>query len=281
MIAAHDASRRRFLRIAVSTGGALVVGFAAGEADAQDMKLPLDLIGDELMPLGAFVMVERDNRVVIGSRACEVGQGAKTRGPMLVAEELDVDWSSVKLAHGPASAAYYNGAMGEGMMPSADYAMPDWQRRVGGAMGEVGKLLGLQITGGSTSIRDGFDKMRLAGASAREALKLVAAQRLGVAVDRLRTEGGAVIAPDGSSLPYADLAEAAARIEPPQVEPRPASSWRLLGTELPRPDMLAKVTGTQAYGIDTRLPGMKFASVRMNPRLGGTPICGVSPFLRG
>jgi isoquinoline 1-oxidoreductase beta subunit len=77
-----------------------------------------------------------------------------------------------------------------------------------------------------------------------------------------------VIARDGTRLPYADLAAAAAGIDAPQVDPRDPSEWRLLGRELPRPDMLAKVTGTAVYGIDTRLPGMKFASVRMNPRLG-------------
>jgi len=136
-------------------------------------------------------------------------------------------------------------------------------------VGAAGKLLDTQITGGSTAVRDGFDKMRRAGASAREALKSVASQRLRVPVAQLRTEGGAVIAPDGTALPYAALAEAAAQIEPPQVEPRPRSAWRLIGTDLPRPDMPTKVTGTQAYGLDTRLPGMKFATVRMNPRLGG------------
>ena len=264
MSRAGKITRRAFL-----VGSAAIAGGVAFGVWKVRQPVPNPLNPDSGAAMNAFLVIDQDGITVVSGRA-DMGQGAQTTLAALVAEELDVDWSSVKLAHGPASAAYYNGAMGEGMMPSADYAMPDWQRRVGGAMGEVGKLLGLQITGGSTSIRDGFDKMRLAGASAREALKLVAAQRLGVAVDRLRTEGGAVIAPDGSSLPYADLAEAAARIEPPQVEPRPASSWRLLGTELPRPDMLAKVTGTQAYGIDTRLPGMKFASVRMNPRLGGT-----------
>ena len=263
-------TRRTFLVSAAAITG----GVAFGVWKVRQ-PIPNPLHPDAGAAMSAFLVIDQDGITVVSGRA-DMGQGAQSALAMLVADELDVDWSSVRLAHGPASAAYYNAAMGESLFPVADYAMSDWMRSVGGAVGEVGKLLGTQMTGGSTSVRDGFDKMRLAGASAREALKMVASQRLGVPVAQLRTEGGAVIAPDGTALPYADLAEAAARIEPPQVEPRPRSEWRLIGTELPRPDMPAKVTGTQAYGLDTRLPGMKFATVRMNPRLGG-PMRGFDP----
>ena len=264
MSKAGKIARRTFL-----IGSAAIVGGVAFGVWKVRQPVPNPLNPESGAALNAFLVIDQDGITVISGRA-EMGQGAQTTLAALVAEELDVDWAQVQVAHGPASAAYYNGAMLEGAFPSADYELPNWQRSLAGSLGQVGKLMNLQITGGSTSMRDGYDKMRRAGASAREALKIAAAQRLNTTPDTLRTEGGAVIARDGTRLPYADLAEAAARIEAPQVEPRPRADWRLLGTELPRPDMLAKVTGTAGYGVDTRLPGMKFASVRMSPRLGGT-----------
>jgi len=257
-------TRRGFLVGAVAITGGVAFG-------VYKVRQP---IANPLQPengtaLNAFLIIDQDGITVLTGRA-EMGQGAQTTLAAMVAEELDVDWADVKLAHGPASAAYYNGALLEAAVGGADYERAQWRRSLGSALGEVGKLLGTQLTGGSSSMRDGYGKLRHAGASAREALKLAAAERLGVGIDRLRTESGAVIAPDGTRLPYGELAEAAAQIDAPQVEPRPASEWRFLGTELPRPDMMAKSTGTAGYGIDTRLDGMTFATVRMNPRLGGS-----------
>lgn len=255
-------ARRTFL-----IGSAAIVGGVAFGVWKVRQPVPNPL--PDSGSLNAFLVIDQRGVTVVTGRA-EMGQGAQTTLAALLAEELDIDWQHVRLEHGPASEAYYNAALFEGAIGGADYALREWQRGVGSALGEVGKLLGTQITGGSTSLRDGFDRLRLAGASAREALKRAAAVRLNTTPDTLRTEGGAVISRDGTRIPYADLAEAAARIEAPQVAPRDPSSWRLLGRELPRPDMPAKVTGTATYGVDVRLPGMKFASVRMNPRLGGT-----------
>lgn len=256
-------TRRSFLVASAAVAG----GVAFGVWKIRQ-PVPNPLHPDAGTAMSAFLVIDRDGITVVSGRA-DMGQGAQSGLAIAVADELDVDWSSVRVAHGPASAAYYNAIMLEAALPGADYRQSEWMRDLARALGGVGKFLGTQITGGLMSLRDGFDRMRMAGASAREALKMAASQRLGVPVAQLRTEAGAVIAPDGTALAYADLAEAAARIEPPQVEPRPRSAWRLIGTDLPRPDMPAKVTGTQAYGIDTRLPGMKFATLRMNPRLGG------------
>lgn len=257
-------ARRTFLIGSMAVAGGVAFGVYKIRA-----PVPNPLSPEEGTALNAFLILDQSGVTVVTGRA-EMGQGAQTTLAAMVAEELDIPWESVKLAHGPASAAYYNGALLEGVAGGHDYERAGWRRSIGVALGGVGKLLETQITGGSTSMRDGFGKLRHAGASAREALKRAAAERLGTTPDALRTEGGAVVAPDGRRLSYAELAEAAALIEPPQVEPRPASEWRLLGRALPRPDMLAKVTGTAQYGVDMRLPGMKFASVRMSPRLGGT-----------
>ena len=112
--------------------------------------------------------------------------------------------------------------------------------------------------------------MREAGATARETLKQAAAEALGVERDTLRTEQGVVIAADGTRLTYSELAPAAATIGPPKVTLRDPGQWKTLGQTQPRVDMVAKSTGTAEFGVDVRLPGLKFASVRMNPRLGGT-----------
>ncbi|WP_417588024.1 molybdopterin cofactor-binding domain-containing protein [Pararhodobacter oceanensis] len=256
-------TRRSFL-----VGAVAITGGVAFSVYKVRQPVPNPLNPESGAAMNAFLVIDQEGVTVVSGRA-DMGQGAQATLAALAAEELDVPWERVRVAHGPASAAYYNRALAESVVGGADYALSSWQRSLGAALGEVGKLFGTQITGGSTSMRDGFDKLRLAGASAREALKLAAAARWEVSVEGLTTEGGFVVARDGTRLSYAELAEEAARIEAPQVEPRPQSEWRLLGSTLPRPDMPAKVTGRARYGIDMRLPGMKFASVRMSPRLGG------------
>ncbi len=223
----------------------------------------------EGVALNPFLIINGDGVTLVTGRA-EMGQGAQTTLAAMLAEELDLEWGSVRVIHGPAADAYYNAALMEAGLPLADYAMRDWQHSVAGAMGQLGKLFGLQITGGSTATRDGYARLRHAGASAREALKAAAAEQLGTTPSALGTEAGAVVTSDGRRIPYAALAEAAARRSPPQVEPRDPAEWKLLGRSLPRADMLPKVTGTATFGVDIRLPGMKFASPRMSPRLGGT-----------
>lgn len=256
-------TRRGFLVGSVAIAGGVAFGvYKVRQA------VPNPLRPEQGTALNAFVILDADGVTLVTGRA-EMGQGAQTTLAACLAEEMDLDWQSVRLLHGPASAAYFNGALMEGALPGADYSRPEWQRSLAEVLGQVARPMKLQLTGGSTSIRDGFERLRHVGASAREALKRAAAERLGTTPDTLRTEGGAVIARDGTRIAYVDLAEAAARIDPPQVDPRPQSEWRLLGTALPRPDMPAKVTGTAGFGIDTRLPGMVFASVRRSPRLGG------------
>ncbi len=130
--------------------------------------------------------------------------------------------------------------------------------------------MGLQVTGGSSTVADGYEKMRAAGAVARETLLLAAASQTGIAKADLRTGNGAVLMPDGRSLGYASLAATAARIDPPgRVALKPELEWRYLGKAMPRIDMVAKCTGTAIFGIDLRMPGMVYATVRHDPRLGG------------
>ncbi|WP_171096874.1 xanthine dehydrogenase family protein molybdopterin-binding subunit [Ruegeria sp. HKCCD7255] len=218
--------------------------------------------------LSPFVMIDQEGITLFAPRA-EMGQGVMTTWAALIAEELDVELDDIRVLHGPAAAAYYNSALvGEGL-PNKGYDVTDFQHNLGEALGVLGRTLSLQITGGSTSMKDGFERMRLAGASARETLKQAAADQLGVDREQLKTAKGAVIAPDGTQIPYTELAAAAGQIEAIEAPLRDPSKWRLLGQSQPRLDMAGKSTGTAEFGIDVRPEGLKFASVRMNPKLGG------------
>ncbi|TMV12797.1 xanthine dehydrogenase family protein molybdopterin-binding subunit [Arenibacterium halophilum] len=217
-----------------------------------------------------FVLIDAQGITLISPRA-EMGQGVHTTWAALIAEELDVDMADVRVIHGPAAKAYYNSAVVGDALPGRDYDKSEFQHSVAEALGVLGKLISFQITGGSTSMKDGFTRMREAGAVARETLKLAAAEQLGVPVGQLRTAQGKVIAPDGTELPYTALAGAAAEITPPSAPAlRDARDWRILGKSQPRVDMVAKSTGTAQFGIDVRLPDMRFAALRINPALGGT-----------
>jgi isoquinoline 1-oxidoreductase subunit beta len=255
-------ARRTFLVGSVAVAGGVAFGVWKVRQPVANPLSPPDGVA-----LNPFLIIDGAGVTLVTGRA-EMGQGAQTTLAAMLAEELDLDWDSVRVIHGPADPAYYNTALAEAGLPMADYSLEGWRLTLAEGIGAASKLMGLQITGGSTSMRDGYARLRHAGASAREALKAAAAQRLGVLPDMLRTEGGAVVTRDGQRIPYADLAEAAARIAPPQVEPRAPADWNLLGRSLPRPDSWDKVTGAATYGVDIRLPGMKFASVVQGPVLG-------------
>jgi isoquinoline 1-oxidoreductase subunit beta len=258
-------ARRSFL-----IGSAALVGGVAFGAYAVSRPAPNPLKpGKGEAAINPFVMITRDQITLIAPRA-EMGQGVKTTWAALIAEELDVRLDQVQVLHGPAAKAYYNSALMGESLPDRGYDRSDFMHSLGDALGHLGKPLQMQITGGSTSMKDGFERMREAGAVARETLKQAAAERLGVSRDTLRTENGTILAENGTKLAYTDLAEDAAALDPVHVETlRERSEWTLLGKAQPRIDLIPKVTGTAEFGIDVRLPGMKFASVRMNPRLGG------------
>ncbi len=263
------ANLRKIARRSFLIGSAAIVGGVAFGVYQVNKAAPNPLIaGDGETTLNPFIMINADGVTVITPRA-EMGQGVHTTLAALVAEELDLAWDDVRVMHGPPAQAYYNGALLGLALPFKHYEDTDFRHGLRQSVGKVGKLLSLQVTGGSTSMRDGYERMRHAGASARETLKLAAADQLGVDVGTLRTENGTVIAADGTTLSYTDLAPAAASIDPPSVDLRPQSDWKLLGKPLPRNDMVGKSTGTAEYAIDVVLPDMKFATVRMNPKRAG------------
>lgn len=260
-------ARRTFLIGLAAAAGGLAVGYYYYRRPYPN---PLHGVLDEgEATFNPYVIIAANGDVTIIVPRAEMGQGVTTTLAALVAEELDVDLAGVNVIHGPASPAYYNEAMlREGApAPTFDHSMMTEAMR--GAFSVAAKFLALQVTGGSSTTNDAFDKMRHAGATAREALKAAAAERLGVDAATLRTENGRVTDPaSGTSLGYGELAAQAAALDVPASVPlRPKSMWRLLGKSQPRTDMRAKVTGAPIFGVDVALPDMLHATVRMNPRL--------------
>ena len=239
----HAISRRRFLEVGGSAAGGLLLGFTlpcggrfaearAAEAGAEAANAP---------QINAWLRIAPDESVTILVSSSEMGQGVLTAMPMLVAEELEVDWARVRAEMAPAAEVYAN------------------------------RIFGRQATGGSTSIRQGFDPLREAGAAAREMLRGAAAQRWGVALETCRAEKGRVLHPEtGRALSYGALAAQAAALEPPaSVALKPARDWSILGRSTPRLDALDKSTGRAVFGTDVRLPGMLFATPLACPVFGG------------
>jgi isoquinoline 1-oxidoreductase subunit beta len=190
----------------------------------------------------AFVRIDRDGQVTLVMHKVEMGQGTYTSMPMLLAEELEVDLDQVRLEHAPPNDALY--------------AEP---------------FFGVQETGGSTSVRGNWEPLRRAGAAARLLLVSAAAQAWNVEPSSCRAERGEVIhGATGRRLSYGTLVERAAGIPVPREVPlKEPKDWKLIGTARRRLDAPEKVDGTAVFGIDARVPGMRFAAVAACPVLGG------------
>lgn len=227
-------SRRAFLKTGAIASGGLMLGIqlpgTMGEAVAA---------GTMYTP-NAWVHIADDNTITLLSARSEMGQGVYTSMPMLIAEELNVDISQIKVAAAPPAAVYVNA------------------------------LLGAQITGGSTSVRDGWEKLRVAGAQVREMLLSAAAARWGVDKDKLKADKGVITGPGGKKATYGELAEAASRMPVPE---KPAikdpKDFKIVGKRVKRVDTPAKVNGTAQFGIDVKLPGMVYATIVQCPVIGG------------
>lgn len=257
-------ARRTFL-----IGSAAIIGGAAFGAWYVGRPAPNPLRpGAGEAALTPFVLITQDGVTLITPRA-EMGQGTQTTLAALIAEELDVAWQDIRIMHGPPAAAYYNSALMGEVIPGKGYDQSDFMHGLAETIGKVGKVFEMQVTGGSTAMKDGYHRLRLAGATAREALKSAAAARLDVDAAQLRTENGAVIAPDGTTIPYTELATEAAGMDLRAPDLRDPSQWKYLGKSMPRLDMVEKSTGTATFGIDVRPEGLMFAALRINPRRAG------------
>ncbi|KQU92506.1 aldehyde dehydrogenase [Mesorhizobium sp. Root102] len=265
-------ARRTFLIGAAAVAGGVAVGYYYYRKPFPN-PLEGDLAQGEVT-FNPYVKIGADNTITIVAPRAEMGQGISTTLAVMVAEELDVGLDRVKVEHGPASHAYYNAVILEEGGPFAFFDESMTAQAVRSGLGVVGKFLALQGTGGSTSTRDGFDKMRQAGAAARQMLIAAAAQKLGVAAADLETADGSILhKASGKSLTYGAVAAAAAAMAPPaEVRLKDRTDWKLLGKPQKRIDMLAKVTGAPIFGIDVRLPDMLYGTVKMSPRFWSRPV---------
>ena len=234
MDAIKNNSRRNFLKTSAALSGVLMVGF----------HVPgLTKTAPTATAINGWVRVGSDNSVTIICHRSEMGQGTYTSMPMLVAEELEVDLGRVKIEMAGVDPMYINA------------------------------LLGGQLTGGSTSVRDAFDGLRKAGAQARTMLISAAAQEWKIAESDCRAENGMVIGKSGKKLSYGQLAAKAAALPvPKEVTLKDPKAWKIIGKPVKRLDTPAKVTGRAEYGIDVQLPGMLIASLAQCPVLGGKPL---------
>jgi isoquinoline 1-oxidoreductase beta subunit len=233
-------TRRAFLQVAATAaGGALFsVALPAGAQNATGSGRPA-----EAAALTAFLRIEPDGGIVVLNPFVEMGQGTYTAIPQILAEELDAPMSAMRVEQAPHGDAW----------KVLDFGAP------------------IRFTGGSYSVRGSYDTMRRAGAAARALLVAAAAERLGVPAAELRTADAAVRHDaTGRSLTYGELAaDTVGRTAPEGVVPKDPATFRLIGTDVPRTDSLAKATGTALFGVDVRVEGMLYAAIAHPPTIGG------------
>jgi isoquinoline 1-oxidoreductase beta subunit len=263
--------RRTFLLSGLAAAGAVLVGWGALPPRQRIRGKAALPVSHGAVALNGWVAVAPDNTVTVAMARSEMGQGVLTALPMLVAEELDVPLARVRLAQAPADKIYGNVALIADGLPFH----PDDEGRVRhGAewvVAKVARELGINITGGSSSIKDLWLPMREAGATARALLIEAAARNWKVPPSECRTEDGHVLHASGRKAPYGDLAQQAAGMTPPaDVRLKTPGQFRLIGASAPRRDTAAKSDGSAVFGIDARPPGMLYAAVRMAPVIGGT-----------
>ncbi len=265
--------RRRLLITTGLVGGALVVGGYFLYRDRDRLRVPEGFAAPPNQNwLTGWLRIGTDGTVTVAVPRQEMGQGISTALPMLVAEELDCDPASLRYEQAPVDPLYANATI---LGDSAPFRPDDqsWMARLARhTQFKFAQVLGIQATGGSTSTRDAWEVMRQAGAAARAMLIAAAAARWNVSPAECRTGPGLVrhLATD-RSFTYGELVADAARqpipARPPVKDP---AQFRLIGTALARLDVPAKTEGKAGFGIDTRMPGMRYAAIVQCPVFGGS-----------
>lgn len=260
-------TRRGFIAAGTTLGAGFVLGVGL-LARVDTTGLDGAIGGDGVIRLNAWIEILPDGKIRFAVPRAEMGQGVHTALPMLMAEELEIplDPARVTVVH-PTELlpVYTNFVAAMNKRPEEAGGPLDWAKKKAFA------LIPLILTGGSSSIADGYHMLRVAGASARLALIAAAAEQWGVAPDTCRAEKFRVLHPaSGRSLDYGALAAAAAARTPVSDPPlKSPDQFRLIGTPQPRLDIPAKTRGAAMFGIDTVLPNMLVATVVHSPVLGG------------
>ncbi len=277
-------SRRDLFSTAATAAGALVVGFWMPQPAAAQIINPEGAawaVDPAVEEINAWVVVAPDDTVTVRIAQTELGQGVWTSNAMMVCEELQCDWSKVRPQYASANRDAKEMApewtlevMGNGATDPLGGGEPEFGRRSRtGSEGIPNSLYRRMRTNAASSVKDGRYYLQLAGAEARERLLLAAAKSWGVPVEELRSSNSVIThLPTGRTTTYGKVAALAAQIphpNPKRIRIKPPSEWTLMGTEKKNLDVPYKVTGKTIYGIDVRLPGMKWAAVKSCPVYGG------------
>lgn len=254
-----------------AAGGGLALGYGLLPYETIDRARKIAGKEGETL-LSAWVRIAKDNSVTVIVPHSEMGQGVHTSLPMMLAEELDADWSLVKMEQAPADMAFANAGLARGFLLDMGSA-PSWMSgTVDFASRKTAEMMNLQTTGGSTSVRwTGVEGMRRTGAAARAMLIKAAAAKWGVPESEIEAKASRLThAASGKSATYGEMAEDAAKFSVPVDAPLKAKKdYTIVGKSTPRFDIPAKVNGTAKYGLDVRLPGMLFAVIGATPVIGG------------
>ena len=277
-------SRRELLSTAAAATGALVIGFwmpqraLAQIINPQGAAWSNESAADEV---NAWVVVAPDETVTVRIAQTELGQGVWTSNAMIVCEELQCDWSKVRPQYASANRdakemapAWTLNVMGKGATDPFGGGEPEFgSRDRTGTTGIPDSLYRRMRTNAAASVKDGRYYLQLAGAEARERLLLAAAKAWGVPVEEVSSANSIIThRPTGRTTTYGKVAPLAAQTphpNPERIRIKPPSEWTLMGTEQKNLDVPLKVTGKTVYGIDVKLPGMKWAAVKSCPVYGG------------
>lgn len=228
-------SRRNFLRTSALASGGMLIGFNLFTACKPGVEPPVDISILNFNDFNAFIKISDEGYVTIYSPNPEIGQGVKTSMPMIIAEELDVEWDKVNVAQG-------------------DLDMKNFKR---------------QVAGGSQSIRSGWDALRQTGATAKQMLVNAAAAKWGVDASTCKASKGIITNSNGDKLGYGEVVKEAAALKVPEnVQLKKTSEYSIIGTDAVNVDLDKINTGKPLFGIDYKAEGMVYASVLRPPAFG-------------
>ncbi|MDB4037063.1 molybdopterin-dependent oxidoreductase [Polaribacter sp.] len=228
-------SRRNFLKTSVLAGGGMLIGFNLLTACKLNAKMPVDIANLNFNDFNAFIKISQEGYVTIFSPNPEIGQGVKTSMPMLIAEELDVEWENVSVA--------------QGVLDTNNYTR--------------------QVAGGSQSIRFGWDALRQTGATAKQMLVNAAAVKWNVDAATLKASKGIITNQNGETLGYGDVVTAAALLEVPEnIKLKEVKDFTIIGQEIVNVDIDKIITGKPLFGLDYKAEGMVIATVLRPPSFG-------------
>ncbi|QOD59736.1 xanthine dehydrogenase family protein molybdopterin-binding subunit [Polaribacter haliotis] len=228
-------SRRGFLKTSVLASGGLLIGFNLLTACKKEAEMPVDIASLNFNDFNAFIKISDEGYVTIFSPNPEIGQGVKTSMPMIIAEELDVEWKNVTVS--------------QGILDTNNYTR--------------------QVAGGSQSLRFSWEPLRQTGATAKQMLVNAAAAKWNVDASTLKASKGIINNEKGEKLGYGDVVKEAALLEVPgKVELKEAKDFTIIGQEIVNVDIDKIITGESLFGLDYKAEGMVYASVLRPPAFG-------------